>query len=100
MTPDYDELIQQLDSGEYESFLSHNLATLEAVVGGTELVLEAPFNFDPRESYWHPPERRFFVQYFANRFRRWPKGEARQRIGGLRGDRFSFCGRVAFVGSD
>jgi hypothetical protein len=77
VTPDYDELIRQLHSREYDHSLSHNLATLEAVVGGTELVLEAPFNFDPRKSYWHPPERRFFVQYFANRFRRWPTGEAR-----------------------
>ncbi len=77
MTPDYDELTNQLRTNEHGSYLNHNLATLEAVVGGTEMVLESPFDFDPRASYWHPPERRFFIQYFANRFRRWPKGEAR-----------------------
>lgn len=106
MTPDYGELIQQLNSGEYESGLSHNLATLEAVVGGTELVLEAPFDFDPRKSYWHPPERRFFVQYFANRFRRWPKGDAGHALAdfALTASRFvdalRSSGQIEYIGVD
>ncbi len=46
MKPDYAELTKQLEANEYGTHLNHSLATLEAVIGGTELVLANPIDFD------------------------------------------------------
>lgn len=72
---DYRNLLDRLESGEFDVSVAHNAATAIAILGGTTLALKDPVTFDPREDYWYLPERRLFVAFFANKWPYWPKGE-------------------------
>jgi hypothetical protein len=52
--------------------LSHNLAVLRAVIGGTAMALDPMIEFDPRADFWVKPEHRFLIAYLARRWPRWP----------------------------
>lgn len=56
--------------------ISHNMAILCAIVGGTEMGLDPALEFDPRAEFWRRPERRFVATYLANRWPRWPADPA------------------------
>lgn len=78
MSPiDYPNLLDRLESGEFDSSVSHNAAIGIAIFGGTALALKDPVAFDPRNDYWFMPERRIFVAFFSRQWPYWPKGDDR-----------------------
>lgn len=68
---DFDELSSRVLDGT--AAISHNMAVLRAVVGGTEMALDPMIEFDPRDDFWRRPERRFLVAFLSRRFPRWPQ---------------------------
>ena len=68
----YANLLDRLEAGEFDTSVAHNAATATAIHGGTSIVLDDPIKFDPRLEHWYPPERRFFVAFFASNWPSWP----------------------------
>lgn len=52
--------------------IRHNLAILRAIHWGSEQVLASTIDFDPRDEWWRPPERRFELAFLADTWDAWP----------------------------
>jgi AAA domain (dynein-related subfamily) len=55
-------------SEEARDTVSHNTGILKCIRGGLRMADSHRIAFDPRSEYWHLPERRLAIAYFADRW--------------------------------